>query len=77
MSVKERIKKEALRIAYGDRIGKVQDVSAHVQSFTSGARFGFELAVSLLRESYPKDSDGPYRCGEWFADWLERKLGEE
>ena len=33
-----------------------------------------ESVVKLLKESYPKENDGPYRSGEWFADWLSEQL---
>lgn len=38
------------------------------------ARKERERILALLRETFPKDNDGPYRSGGWFADWLEEEL---
>lgn len=39
-----------------------------------GYREGIMAAIDMLRSSYPKDNDGPYRCGAWFGDWLEEQF---
>lgn len=43
-------------------------------AFESGYTRAINDVVAMLKEDYPADSDGPYRCGAWFANVIKHKF---
>ncbi len=45
-----------------------------VLGFKSGYTRAIADVVAMLKEDYPADNDGPYRCGAWFASVIKNKF---
>lgn len=49
------------------------DDKSYTDGIAEGRRLERDRILAMLIETFPKDHDGPYRCGAWFAEWIENE----